>query len=198
MKILDKEWYLKHSLTVLPRSITPQWVSLGKVAEEWPYRPGHVAPSKQTTPTRATINGWWCCGCAIVCVTRVAINTRLKKMYSYVFHLNTMVVWHSWVHIDMNFYVWKNNCLFSRCAPGLWQLSPPLVLFRAMCLQEVHHYFLMISLLAPYHFPIMSLLFPYYFPITSLLFPYYFPITSLFFSLVFPYYVPIISLWFPY
>ena len=54
MKIFDKEWYLKHSLTILPGLIKPQWVSLGEVAEEWPYRPGHVAPSKQNAPKRAT------------------------------------------------------------------------------------------------------------------------------------------------
>ena len=48
MKIFDKEWYLKHSLTILPGLIKPQWVSLGKVAEEWPYRPGHVAPPNKT------------------------------------------------------------------------------------------------------------------------------------------------------
>ena len=40
-------------------------------------------------------------------VSRVAIYTRLKNVYRYVFHLNTMCFKHGWVHIDMNFYVFK-------------------------------------------------------------------------------------------
>ena len=198
--------------------ITPQWVSLGKVAEEWPYRPGHVAPSKQNAPTRATNNGWWCCGCAFVCIARVAIYTPLKNVYSYVFHLIIMFFKHGWMHIDMNFYFLKFSMshflvAFPCCPPSLWQLCPPLC-YPALCLLEAPHYF---PIYFPIVFPICSLLFPYFFPyyfpiffpiffpIISLFFPYLFPILSLFFPLLlpyffpyfFPYYFPMFSLFVP-